>query len=137
MNRTDILTLSDFCEPLKKKYPEAVQHYCDWVDELKQDIHWHRIFACEVVDESVMVAPCTVPFNVTAAEHSHVADRSVATIFRPHKAHELPAFFQVGLLMQYIYEHDKYASFRILDDWAAQIEIYFKNRQYGPYRKPS
>lgn len=38
------LNKEKFWTPLMEKYPEAVEHFCKWIDEYKKEIGWDSIF---------------------------------------------------------------------------------------------
>lgn len=111
MKRTDVLTLKEFWRPLKEKYPDALEHYCHWIDQLKLDVYWKLIFGMNNY-------PVKEPRFEGQTETRHP------------KAHELPAFLQLGIFMQYVYEYEKVVNFPINEDWNVVIERYFKNKQW-------
>lgn len=113
MERTDELTLNDFWRPLKEKYPDALEHYCTWIDKLKEDVYWKLIFATG---------------NYPKKEPREYGAK---TETRQPKAHELPAFLQIGIFLLYVSEHEKYATYTVTGDWQMQMEVYFKNKQWA------
>jgi hypothetical protein len=42
------LNKENFWNPLKEKYPEAVEHFCNWIDEYKKEVGWEKIFGAHV-----------------------------------------------------------------------------------------
>jgi len=113
MKRTDVLTLKDFWRPLKEKYPEAMEHYKQWINQLKLDVYWKLIFAEQNY-------PAKEPRFEGHSEYRHP------------KAHELPAFLQIGIFVQYVNEHDKYANLNLcesVESYQEIITVYFKQKQ--------
>lgn len=39
------LTKENFWNELKEVCPEAVEHFCNWIDEYKKEIGWDKLFA--------------------------------------------------------------------------------------------
>lgn len=39
------LTKENFWDDLKEKYPEAVEHFLNWIDAYKREIGWRDLFA--------------------------------------------------------------------------------------------
>lgn len=42
------LNKEEFWNPLYEKYPEAVQLFCDWIDEYKKAVNWNEIIGEKV-----------------------------------------------------------------------------------------
>jgi len=38
------LNKENFWNDLKKKYPDAVDHFCKWIDEYKKEVDWNNLF---------------------------------------------------------------------------------------------
>lgn len=38
------LTKQDFWDPLKEKYPKAMKHFGEWVDQYKSEHNWEALF---------------------------------------------------------------------------------------------
>jgi hypothetical protein len=38
------LDKENFWNPLKEKYPEAIEHFCNWIDEYKKEVGWNQLF---------------------------------------------------------------------------------------------
>lgn len=44
MNLESTLTKEDFFNEMKEKFPNAMKHFCDWIDEYKKAVHWNDLF---------------------------------------------------------------------------------------------
>lgn len=44
-NGYDSLTKQNFWNDLMRNYPEAVEHFCNWIDEYKKEVGWGKLFA--------------------------------------------------------------------------------------------
>lgn len=110
MQKTEVLTRADFWTPLKEKYPDAMKHYCDWTDQLKRDVYWDTIFC----------------FNSFPAKKLRYEGH---TEHRSPKAHELLAFLQIGIFMQYVVDEGDSFTFDVDVDWKKQIGNYFRIKQ--------
>lgn len=42
------MTKENFWNQLKKDYPEAVEHFCKWIDEYKREVGWIKLFGPRV-----------------------------------------------------------------------------------------
>lgn len=49
MNLTEALTLTNFWNDLKAKYPEGLKIFTDWVDEYKKAVYWKGLFGAEII----------------------------------------------------------------------------------------
>jgi len=38
------LNKENFWDDLHKRFPEAVDHFCKWIDDYKQEVGWNNIF---------------------------------------------------------------------------------------------
>lgn len=38
----------NFWEPIKEKYPLAVERFCEWIDEYKEIVGWNKMFGSNV-----------------------------------------------------------------------------------------
>jgi hypothetical protein len=43
------LTKENFFNELHDQYPEAVEHFCKWIDEYKREVNWDTLFGGDLV----------------------------------------------------------------------------------------
>jgi hypothetical protein len=104
-NPTDILTLENFWNEMKLKYPNAVKDWCDWVDDYKKKVDWNGLFHDGKFTENTGIPVTT-------------------------KVHELPIALQVGLFIQYRFDCRFHPGlFEINSDWKEQFRRFFHVRE--------
>lgn len=82
------LTKENFWNELYAQYPEAVQQFCDWIDQYKTENNWVQLFNSGAV----------------MAKSSHgVFEPSHYTTSAP-KFHDLPLAMQTGIWIQFVQE---------------------------------
>lgn len=109
-NATDILTLENFWNEMKLKYPKSVQEWCDWVDAYKVKTHLKVLF-----NEKTILSP--------------VSGFDPIKIHAP-KIHALPIALQVGLFIQYRFDLQlEPGLFEINEDWKSQFVNFFRHRE--------
>lgn len=65
------LSKENFWDELMKEYPEAVDHFCKWIDEYKKEVNWDVLFSVH----------CSAAYQV--------------------KFHDLPFDMQNGIIARY------------------------------------
>lgn len=80
------LNKENFFNDMKKKYPEAMQKFCDFIDQYKKDNNWKELFNEGV---SIMM-PLPRPMRT-----------SVGKTIDP-KYHDLPIAMQVGIFIEFM-----------------------------------
>lgn len=43
------LTKENFFDALKEKFPDAMDHFCKWVDDYKKEVGWETLFGGDMV----------------------------------------------------------------------------------------
>lgn len=76
----DNLNKDNFWNPMREKYPDAIDHFCKWVDEYKKSVNWDKLFGATARPDYVHEAP---------------------------KFHDLPIEFQFGIIGKWILEVQK------------------------------
>lgn len=74
MNITESLTLENFWNELKARYPEGLKIFTDWIDEYKKTVDWDKLFN----------------------------GRGYPIVVLAPKYHELPYAFQLGIWLEFI-----------------------------------
>lgn len=71
MNLDQTLTKENFFNEMLEKYPKAMKHFCEWIDQYKKAVNWDSLFNVN----------CQTAFNV--------------------KFHDLPHAMQYGIWIEY------------------------------------
>lgn len=74
----DNLSKKGFWDILYKKYPNDMQHFCNWIDQYKNNVNWKSLFPI-------------------ASRNHYWVDM---------KFHHLPIAMQIGIFLQYVSELD-------------------------------
>lgn len=95
------LNKENFWNPLREKYPEAVEHFCNWIDQYKKEIGWNELFGCSADEDC------------------------------PIKFHDLPYEMQNGILARFDIEkfHGKLGYSKIASQERNRIENLFADVQ--------
>lgn len=100
------LTKPDFWTPMMEAHPELMKKFCGWIDEYKKSNNWKELFGAHLM------------INSNPAE-------------LVPKFHELPSAMQLGIFMQFAWEHD-----HLKFDPGAHITSWFIVIEEFPKRTP-
>lgn len=80
------LSKENFWDELMKEYPEAVDHFCKWIDEYKKEVNWNKLFNDSYLQTNIKWATngeiCSIDFSAP-------------------KFHDLPFDMQNGIIARY------------------------------------
>ncbi len=92
------LTKENFFNEMKVKYPNAMDHFCKWIDEYKNKVHWDALF-----------------HNNASGYHNYRVKPNI-------KFHDLPIGMQIGIFFEYQSEHGD----KLTDDFHEFCRIHFE-----------
>lgn len=98
MNINEPLTLENFWNEMKLKYPNAVQKFKDWIDEYKVAVGWDMLFNCN-------------------SDYQNSDGKNA----EPPKFHDLPHAMQQGIWMEYICDRHAGCQWEIEDFFAYDL----------------
>jgi len=75
------LSKAEFWNPLYEKYPQAVQVFCDWIDDYKKRVQWDDLFKEHLLPSK---------------NDPYVGET------RTPKYHDLPLAMQVGIYIEFM-----------------------------------
>lgn len=76
------LTLENFWNALYEKFPKGCKVFCDWIDAYKEKYNWAKLF------------------NIGSPHYQKMG-------WHTPKFHDLPFAMQLGIWMEFAYEHGK------------------------------
>ncbi len=86
----ETLTKENFWDEMEQKYPKAMAHFKQWIDQYKRDNNWGYVFNPEFTIKTISERG-----NFSSLTHSW-----------PPKYHELPIAMQFGIFTEYLYYTD-------------------------------
>lgn len=102
------LTKENFFDEMKEKFPNAMKHFCNWVDEYKKAVNWDKLFSSN--------------------ENTDQLNSS------KYKFHEIPYAMQYGIWIEYcrqslsdFFEQPEHISDSV--DLREDIEMVFKETE--------
>jgi hypothetical protein len=107
MKQRENLNKENFWDELYAKYPEQVQHFCNWIDEYKRRNNWEVLFNDKVwcADNQGEGA-----YQITQAP----------------KFHHLPIAMQMGIWMEYLEDQQPRMVGQNHENLRYQIVLHFK-----------
>lgn len=86
MQLEETLTKENFFNEMLEKYPKAMKHFCEWIDEYKKAVGWDKLFNDHYHQS-----------NIRRAANGEICSIDFST----PKYHDLPYAMQYGIWIEY------------------------------------